>query len=96
MRIVGLMGPRWKGKGKSQSSCGSHVKNSITASIFFKPIRGSGMEEVFYLYDYVKCLKIVDEDKRLINDETLWLYMKSKKETFPDFYKAYCHLRKKN
>lgn len=55
-----------------------------------------GMEEAFYLQYYLKCLKIVDEDKRFLNDEELWLYMKSKKETFADFYKAYSHLRTKN
>ncbi|XP_062082003.1 tRNA-splicing endonuclease subunit Sen2-1-like [Humulus lupulus] len=55
-----------------------------------------GMEEAFYLHYSLKCLMIVDENKRLMNDEELWLYMKSKKETFPDFYKAYSHLRMKN
>ncbi|PON96386.1 tRNA-splicing endonuclease [Trema orientale] len=54
------------------------------------------MEEAFYLHYSLKCLKIVDEDRRLMNDEELLLYMKSKKETFPDFYKAYSHLRMKN
>ncbi|KAF4392384.1 hypothetical protein G4B88_005343, partial [Cannabis sativa] len=55
-----------------------------------------GMEEAFYLHYSLKCLMIVDENKHLMNDEQLWLYMKSKKETFPDFYKAYSHLRMKN
>lgn len=55
-----------------------------------------GLEEAFYLCYSLKCLKIVGEDKCLLNDEALWLYMQSKKATFPDFYKAYSHLRIKN
>ena len=55
-----------------------------------------GLEEAFYLCYSLKCLKIVGEDKCLLNDEELWLCIKSKKTMFPDFYKAYSHLRMKN
>ncbi|KAJ4719059.1 tRNA-splicing endonuclease subunit Sen2 [Melia azedarach] len=55
-----------------------------------------GMEEAFYLCHSLKCLSIIGEDNSLKTDEELWLYMKAKRETFPVFYKAYSHLRKKN
>ncbi|CBI16259.3 unnamed protein product, partial [Vitis vinifera] len=54
------------------------------------------MEEAFYLCHSLGCLKIVGEDNHLKNDEELWQYMKSRRETFPDFYMAYSHLRIKN
>ncbi|KAL5755748.1 hypothetical protein ACOSQ2_020494 [Xanthoceras sorbifolium] len=55
-----------------------------------------GMEEAFYLCHSLKCLKIIGEDNCPMNDEELWRDMKSKKGTFPEFYKAYSHLRKRN
>ncbi|GAV83910.1 tRNA_int_endo domain-containing protein/tRNA_int_endo_N domain-containing protein [Cephalotus follicularis] len=55
-----------------------------------------GMEEAFYLCHFLKCLKIVGEDNCPKDDGELWHYMKSRKATFPAFYKAYSHLRKKN
>lgn len=54
------------------------------------------MEEAFYLCHSLGCLKIIGEDNHKKNDEELWQYMKSKRETFPDFYMAYSHLRAKN
>ncbi|KAJ4724832.1 tRNA-splicing endonuclease subunit Sen2-1-like [Melia azedarach] len=54
------------------------------------------MEEAFYLCHSLKCLRIIGEDNSPKTDEEQWLYMKTKKETFPIFYKAYSHLRKKN
>ncbi|KAL9331630.1 hypothetical protein ACSQ67_001240 [Phaseolus vulgaris] len=53
-------------------------------------------EEAFYLCYSLKCLKINGSGTGPQNDEELWHYMKSKKETFPCFYKAYSHLRMKN
>ncbi|XP_027333830.1 tRNA-splicing endonuclease subunit Sen2-1-like [Abrus precatorius] len=53
-------------------------------------------EEAFYLSYSLKCLKINDSDTGHHNNEELWHYMKSNKETFPSFYKAYSHLRMKN
>ncbi|XP_057980200.1 tRNA-splicing endonuclease subunit Sen2-1-like [Malania oleifera] len=55
-----------------------------------------GLEEAFYLYHCLKCLKIMGEDNCSKNEEELWLCMKSKKEKFPYFYKAYSCLRMKN
>lgn len=55
-----------------------------------------GMEEAFYLSHSLKCLNILDKDKRLMTHQQLWQYMKSRKPNFPDFYKAYSHLRVKN
>ncbi|KAK7391161.1 hypothetical protein VNO78_19572 [Psophocarpus tetragonolobus] len=42
-------------------------------------------EETFYLCDSLKCLKINGSDTGPQNDEELWHYMKSQKETFPYF-----------
>ncbi|XP_022146301.1 tRNA-splicing endonuclease subunit Sen2-1 [Momordica charantia] len=55
-----------------------------------------GVEEAFYLSCHLKCLKIVDGQDCEKNAEQLWEYMKSQKATFPEFYKAYQHLRMKN
>ncbi|EEF36007.1 tRNA-splicing endonuclease subunit Sen2-1 [Ricinus communis] len=55
-----------------------------------------GIEEAFYLSYSLKCIKIVSEDNCCISDLELWQFMKSQKPTFPDFYKAYSHLRMKN
>ncbi|KAI4316180.1 hypothetical protein L6164_024184 [Bauhinia variegata] len=57
-----------------------------------------GLEEAFYLCYSLKCLKIRvgDTDAGPCDDEELWHCFKSKKRTFPYFYKAYSHLRKKN
>ncbi|KAF5751519.1 tRNA-splicing endonuclease subunit Sen2-1-like isoform X2 [Tripterygium wilfordii] len=53
------------------------------------------LEEAFYLCYSLKCLKIVDGDNCPKTDQDLWEYMKAIKVTFPYFYKAYSHLRKK-
>ncbi|XP_062171439.1 tRNA-splicing endonuclease subunit Sen2-1-like [Alnus glutinosa] len=55
-----------------------------------------GLEEAFYLCYSLKCLKIAGDDNCPKNDVELWQCMISKKSTFPDFYKAYSHLRMKN
>ncbi|KAI7983775.1 tRNA-splicing endonuclease subunit Sen2-2 [Camellia lanceoleosa] len=55
-----------------------------------------GMEEAFYLCYNLKCLKIFSYDECTKNDDELWNYMKSKRETFPDLFKAYSHLRTRN
>ncbi|EXB98580.1 tRNA-splicing endonuclease subunit Sen2-2 [Morus notabilis] len=68
----------------------------ITSSEKYKQWFQLGMEEAFYLSHSLKCLKILNKDECLMNDQQLWQHMKSKKPTFPDFYKAYSHLRAKN
>ena len=77
----------------------------LTRACFGKPIITAekdkqwfqlGLEEAFYLCYSLKCLKIAGEDNFVKNDVDLWLYMKLKKGKFPDFYKAYSHLRMKN
>ncbi|KAF7830156.1 tRNA-splicing endonuclease subunit Sen2-1 [Senna tora] len=55
-----------------------------------------GLEEAFYLCYSLKCLKINSGGASPLDDEELWRYMKSKKKSFPCFYKAYSHLRSKN
>lgn len=54
------------------------------------------LEEAFFLCHSLKCLKILGDDKCLKNEGEVWLCMKSRSERFPDFYKAYSHLRTKN
>ncbi|CAK9143206.1 unnamed protein product [Ilex paraguariensis] len=54
------------------------------------------LEEAFYLCYSIKCITIVGENNCIRSDEEVWKYMKSKKESFPEFFKAYCHLRMKN
>ncbi|OAY37955.1 tRNA-splicing endonuclease subunit Sen2-1 [Manihot esculenta] len=77
----------------------------LTRACFGRPIITSekdkqwfqlGLEEAFYLCYSLKCLKIVGEDNCHKNAVELWQYMKSEKAAFPDFYKAYSHLRMKN
>lgn len=54
-------------------------------------------EEAFYLSFSLDCIKIVNGDSNIpkTNNE-LWNYMISKRASFPDFFKAYSHLRAKN
>lgn len=54
------------------------------------------MEEAFYLCHSLKCLNVLGQDNVPQSDQELWQYMTSKKDTFPESYKAYSHLRKKN
>nr|XP_043625343.1 tRNA-splicing endonuclease subunit Sen2-1-like isoform X2 [Erigeron canadensis]XP_043625352.1 tRNA-splicing endonuclease subunit Sen2-1-like isoform X2 [Erigeron canadensis] len=54
------------------------------------------LEEAFYLYFCLKCIKIEEGDGSVKNDNELWEYMTSKKIAFPDLFKAYSHLRDKN
>lgn len=54
------------------------------------------MEEAFYLCYTLKCLRIHGGDNCQKTDEELWEYMTDKKSTFPEFFKAYAHLRTKN
>ncbi|PWA47658.1 tRNA-splicing endonuclease [Artemisia annua] len=53
------------------------------------------LEEAFYLCFSLKCIKIGVDDSIKTHNE-LWDYMTSQKPSFPDFFKAYSHLRDKN
>ncbi|XP_058086230.1 tRNA-splicing endonuclease subunit Sen2-1-like [Magnolia sinica] len=53
-------------------------------------------EESFYMFHELRCIVILGEDKHPKNIEEIWEYMKSKRKIFPDLYKAYSHLRRKN
>ncbi|XP_072986966.1 probable tRNA-splicing endonuclease subunit Sen2 [Typha latifolia] len=55
-----------------------------------------GMEEVFYMAHQLQCLKVVRENDQPMNDPELWKYIASKNPAFPEHYKAYAHLRRKN
>ncbi|XP_065871184.1 tRNA-splicing endonuclease subunit Sen2-1-like isoform X2 [Euphorbia lathyris] len=77
----------------------------ITRACFGRPVINAekekqwfqlGLEEAFYLHYYFKCLEIVGDDDCVKNSDELWQYMKSKMATFPDLFKSYSHLRKKN
>ncbi|KAL1315076.1 hypothetical protein HN51_041860 [Arachis hypogaea] len=54
------------------------------------------LEEAFFLCYSMNCLKINGGNRIPRTNEDLWHYMKSRKETFPNFFKAYSHLRMKN
>lgn len=55
-----------------------------------------GMEEAFYMSHALQCLVILGGNGKPMSEMELWEYMKSKREAFPEFYKAYAHLRAKN
>ncbi|GAB4845355.1 hypothetical protein Ancab_038763 [Ancistrocladus abbreviatus] len=55
-----------------------------------------GLDEAFYLCNFLKCLKIVGGDGCVKTDVELWHYSILKMEAFPELYKAYSHLRTKN
>ncbi|KAK9113396.1 hypothetical protein Syun_020193 [Stephania yunnanensis] len=83
----------------------AELTNLFNRSCFGRPIVTAdadkqwfqlSLEEAFYLSHDLKCLKIIGEDKCPKSDDEVWQYMKSKKTMFPDFYKAYSHLRTKN
>lgn len=54
------------------------------------------LEEAFYLCFSLKCIKILGGDHSIKTHNELWDYMTSKSASFPDFFKAYSHLRDKN
>ncbi|KAL2933345.1 tRNA-splicing endonuclease subunit Sen2-1 [Bienertia sinuspersici] len=53
-------------------------------------------QEAFYLCYMLRCLKIVGNDGAVKSYDELWHFMISKFEMFPEFFKAYSHLRMKN
>ncbi|XP_057548380.1 tRNA-splicing endonuclease subunit Sen2-1-like [Amaranthus tricolor] len=54
------------------------------------------LQEAFYLAYTLKCLKIAGDDDIVKSHEELWQFMISKVEMFPEFFKAYSHLRMNN
>ncbi|CAI9105186.1 OLC1v1004052C1 [Oldenlandia corymbosa var. corymbosa] len=54
------------------------------------------MEETFYLFYILKCIKVIGEDKCEKSCEELWSFMNSCSENFTNLFKAYSHLRMKN
>ncbi|GMH06777.1 hypothetical protein Nepgr_008617 [Nepenthes gracilis] len=54
------------------------------------------LEEAFYMFYFLKCLKIKGYDSSAKNEVELWHLMSSKREMFPELCKAYSHLRMKN
>lgn len=55
-----------------------------------------GLEEAFYMFHALDCLKIVRGNGKPLSELAVWEYMKCTMEGFPRFYKAYAHLRAKN
>lgn len=53
-------------------------------------------EETFYIYHDLQSLTVINETERPLNELELWNHMKLKKAAFPELYKAYAHLRRKN
>ncbi|KAG6528662.1 hypothetical protein ZIOFF_010846 [Zingiber officinale] len=54
------------------------------------------LEESFYLYHALKCIKIVRDDEAPLEELELWKKITSERKGFPELYKAYSHLRSKN
>ncbi|XP_021860294.2 tRNA-splicing endonuclease subunit Sen2-2 [Spinacia oleracea] len=54
------------------------------------------LQEAFYLCYMLKCLKIEGDDGVVKSYEELWQFMISKFEMFPEFFKAYSHMRMNN
>ncbi|XP_021737813.1 tRNA-splicing endonuclease subunit Sen2-1-like [Chenopodium quinoa] len=54
------------------------------------------LQEAFYLCYALKCLKIVGDDGVVKTSVDLWQFMISKVEMFPEYFKAYAHLRMNN
>ncbi|CAL1386366.1 unnamed protein product [Linum trigynum] len=54
------------------------------------------LEEAFYLCHHLQCLKITHHQGTNFTTAELWRYMTSKVSNFPQYYKAYSHLRTKN
>ncbi|XP_074589501.1 tRNA-splicing endonuclease subunit Sen2-1-like isoform X2 [Curcuma longa] len=54
------------------------------------------LEESFYLYHALKCIKIVRDDETPLEELELWKIFTSERKGFPELYKAYSHLRSKN
>lgn len=56
-----------------------------------------GLEEAFYLVHALRGLAIAGKHERSpMSEVELWKYMRSKRESFPELYRAYHHLREKN
>ncbi|KAL5702169.1 tRNA-intron lyase [Ranunculus cassubicifolius] len=54
------------------------------------------LEEAFYLFRSLNCIKIVMKNRCLKDADKLWNLMKLNRESFSVYYKAYSHLRAKN
>ncbi|PKA60677.1 putative tRNA-splicing endonuclease subunit Sen2 [Apostasia shenzhenica] len=53
-------------------------------------------EETFFMCHSLQSLAVVNESERPLNENKLWDHMRASKAAFPELYKAYSHLRKKN
>ncbi|XP_072999191.1 probable tRNA-splicing endonuclease subunit Sen2 [Typha latifolia] len=85
---------------------GPELVNLLNQSSFGKKIATSnkdnkqwfqlGPEEAFYLCHALRCLKISRDSDEPMTDVELWDHLRTKRKPFPEFYKAYSHLRSKN
>ncbi|KAB5541550.1 hypothetical protein DKX38_014524 [Salix brachista] len=96
------MRPRWKGKGAEakaladpMSEIVSQLQSSLLQSNACALLSGCSVLLAVET-EQTELLTRACFDNFVKNDVDLWLYMKLKKEKFPDFYKAYSHLRMKN
>ncbi|KAK9153423.1 hypothetical protein Sjap_000903 [Stephania japonica] len=85
-------------KSVSNGQCGLHLLSMrpIVNADADKQWFQLSLEEAFYLSNDLNSLKIIGDDKCPKSYDKVWRYMMSKKSMFPDFYKAYSHLRTKN
>lgn len=76
----------------NRTSFGRQLKTSHDAKQYFQ----LSPEETFYLHHSLKCLKVSINSTDSTNSNDLWNYMRTRRELFPIYYRAYLHLRSKN
>ncbi|XP_010931834.1 probable tRNA-splicing endonuclease subunit Sen2 isoform X2 [Elaeis guineensis] len=76
----------------SKASFGRGIVTSNKGKQWFQ----LGPEEAFYLCHALKCLKVSRDNETCMSEMELWDHFRSNREAFPEFYKAYFHLRSKN
>ncbi|KAJ0960095.1 hypothetical protein J5N97_000127 [Dioscorea zingiberensis] len=98
------MGPRWKGKdakAKALADPMSSIVLQLQSSLVQSDAQGflcgcNVLLEAGPKQTDLLLRACFGEPIKKLNDQELFQYMKSKKTTFPDSYKAYSHLRLKN
>lgn len=68
----------------------------ITTSQIDKHWYELSLQEAFYLCYVLKCLKMAGDDGVVKSCQELWHLMISEDEMFPEYFKAYSHLRMNN
>ncbi|KAI0527410.1 hypothetical protein KFK09_003010 [Dendrobium nobile] len=76
----------------NRSCFGRQITTSEKANHWFQ----LSSEETFYMLHDLQSLTIINQTESPLSELELWNYMKVNKETFPELYMAYAHLRRKN